>query len=93
MPWMTWVCWAFLHPTHTLGQFRIIALGLGLKTWQGNAYTRDTQACSLLAISLVLLLGLVPPWPTYVDDSPSSLDLEALGLGTTLGLLACLAPA
>ena len=40
----------------------------------------------------MLLLGLAPPWGTCVDDSPSSLGLGALDLGTTLGLLACLAP-
>ena len=40
----------------------------------------------------MLLLGLVLAWGTCVDDSPSSLELGALGLGTTLGLLACLAP-
>ena len=38
----------------------------------------------------MLLLGLVLPWGTCVDDSPSSLELGALGLGTTLGLLAAL---
>ena len=88
------MCWAFLDTTHTLSQFCTIALWLGLKTWQGNAHTRHTRACLLLEISLglVLLLGLVFPWGTCVDDSPSSLGLGALGLGTTLGLLACLAP-
>ena len=90
--WKTWVCWAFLDTIHTLGQFCTIAFWLGLKTWQGSAHTRHTRACSLLEISLVLLLGLVFPCGTCVDDSPSSLGLGALGLGTTLGLLACLAP-
>ena len=86
------MCWAFLDTIHTLSQFCTIAIWLGHKTWQGNAHTRHTRACSLLEISLVLLLGLVLPWGTCVDDSPSSLGLGALGLSTTLGLLACLAP-
>ena len=86
------MCWAFFDTIHTLGQFCTIAFWLGLKTWQGNAHTKHTRACSLLEISLVLLLGLVFPWGTCVDDSPSSLGFGALGLGTTLGLLACLAP-
>ena len=86
------MCWAFLNITHTLGQFCTIANWLGLKTWQGNAHTKHTRACSLLERSLELLLGLAPPWGTCDDDSPSSLELGALGLGTTLGLLACLAP-
>ena len=83
---------------HSLTPYTLLAISatievwLGLKTWQGNAHTRHTRACSLLEISLVLLLGLVFPWGTCVDDSPSSLGLGALGLGTTLGLLACLAP-
>ena len=82
--WKTWVCWAFLDTIHTLGQFSTTAFWLGLKTWQGNAHTKHIRACSLLEMSLVLLLGLLPPYGTCVEDCPSSFQLGALGLGTTL---------
>jgi len=64
--------------------------GLGLKvvTWQCKATTWHERASSLLERSLLLLLGLVLPVLTCVNDS---LGLGALFLGC-LGLLVCLAP-
>ena len=64
--------------------------GLELKvvTWQCKATTWHGRASSLLERSLLLLLGLVLPLLTCVDDC---LWLGALSLGC-LGLLACLAP-
>ena len=60
MPGLTWVSWAFLGIIRTLGQWCIITVP-GLKTWQGNVYTKHTRACSLLERSLELLFSLGLP--------------------------------